>query len=74
MHDSNNCSLMPIRGYSNSHSWFSGSVVPDPVVFGMLKGLEVHLRFSYLLIHSDSWVPVGAPAVKERGLVGGDRL
>lgn len=44
MHDSNNCSLMPIRGYSNSQSWFSGSVAPDPVVFRMLKGLEVHLR------------------------------
>lgn len=72
MHDSNNCNLMPIRGYSNSRSRFSGSVVPDPVVFGMLKGLEVHLRLGWLLNHLDSWVPARALAVKERGLVGGD--
>lgn len=74
MHNSNNCSLMPIRGYSNSHSWFSGSVVPDPVMFGMLKGLEVLVRFGYLLIRPDSWVPVRALAGKERGLVGGDSV
>lgn len=42
--------LMLIRGYLNFHSWFSGSAVPDPVKFGMVKGLEVRLRFSYLLI------------------------
>lgn len=69
MHGGNNCTLMSIRGYSNFHSPFNGSVVPDMIVFGMPERVEVLLVFGYQLTHSDLF---GArePAVKERGIVG----